>query len=436
MGNQNSTQPTLPLMKQQYSQPYRNNQPVQRHIPHPPQQPRPRPPPQQIRQTQRPPPKRNPPQTDLPQRFVPPPARNMGSIMPYPESSGSKSINPLSVQDQVQKFNSEQQNEESQFLQNIEKQKADFYKKQSSKKDRFKQELEKFEKKFNPFKILSLNYDASEADIKKAYRKLSLKYHPDREGGNPKAFQLITQSYLYLIQKIKESKGVKSHSELRKDAENFFEEKKEIVAAPTEVLNVDDKSFDNNKFNKIFEKTRMPTIYDKGYGEGDWDEDDNEDQVVFNKKFNLDVFNSVFQEQQKKRAEKKPSRQMIKIDEPSPQISTQLQFEQLGLDEVNDFSSTLQDNMAFTDYKAAYTQNNTLAYDEEYKRRDYKNLNELKMDRDNISYQMSQDDEIQYQSRKRKEEEEEQKRIRNLMAYDQMAEDYRSRANRFFIKNN
>jgi curved DNA-binding protein CbpA len=32
----------------------------------------------------------------------------------------------------------------------------------------------------NHYKTLGLNPDASAADIKKAYRKLALKYHPDK----------------------------------------------------------------------------------------------------------------------------------------------------------------------------------------------------------------------------------------------------------------
>ena len=46
--------------------------------------------------------------------------------------------------------------------------------------------------------ILEIERDASDEEIKKAYRKLAMQYHPDRNGGSKDAeeqFKLITESY-------------------------------------------------------------------------------------------------------------------------------------------------------------------------------------------------------------------------------------------------
>ena len=51
----------------------------------------------------------------------------------------------------------------------------------------------------NPYNILGVNQNASEDEIKKAYKKLAMKHHPDK-GGDEKKFKEITEAYRNLTE--------------------------------------------------------------------------------------------------------------------------------------------------------------------------------------------------------------------------------------------
>jgi len=55
------------------------------------------------------------------------------------------------------------------------------------------------------YKILGISRNASEDDIKKAYRKLAHQYHPDKTGGNEQKFKEVNNAYQTLSNKEKRS---------------------------------------------------------------------------------------------------------------------------------------------------------------------------------------------------------------------------------------
>jgi DnaJ-class molecular chaperone len=73
------------------------------------------------------------------------------------------------------------------------------------------------------YDVLGLDEEASSQDIKKAFRALSLKYHPDKQPNELKRFQLISRAYeilsseeLKYVYDFSGMKGVKEHEDAKK----------------------------------------------------------------------------------------------------------------------------------------------------------------------------------------------------------------------------
>ena len=74
------------------------------------------------------------------------------------------------------------------------------------------------DKKRDYYEVLGISRSADANEIKKAYRKLAKKYHPDTNAGNPKAeekFKEITEAYNVLRNK-KKRKLIQNGNNIKK----------------------------------------------------------------------------------------------------------------------------------------------------------------------------------------------------------------------------
>ena len=341
--------------------------------------------------------------------------------------------------DRIKDFQEKQQKAELEFLERQRRERSEFANKQRTSRDQFTSELSKFRNDFDPYQLLGIDQNISLSDLKKVYKKFAKKYHPDRKGGSSQKFEYVTKAYLFIekeLLEIEEAKKTKSHLDLRKGSEDYFKEQQQL---PVESIYVDKKNFNVKKFNEIFDKYRIKTANDDGYQDMMNEEDlpmieSDKKSKLFTDDFNIKIFNKVFNESGK--IDDDPEDQMIVYKEPEALVSGHLKFTELGQGHVNDFSGKSDNNkLQFTDYKQGYVKQNRLIDPNKVeKRRDYKNVNDLKMERSKITYDLSYEDKMKIQQMKQYEEERERERIRRLQEQDLIYQKQNERLNQIFIK--
>ena len=362
--------------------------------------------------------------------------KSKNRIMDYPSNSNNELITPkanfenleftpYNFNEEINKFKKSIDDDKNTFEKKEEERRKKFIMEQSKKEDFLKTQIKKFESDYNPWEILGLEYNDYNIDhIKKAYKKNALKYHPDRAGNKYQdKFQLITESYIYLLKKVEEKDSL--NIKLNKEVNNTLYE--DDINENVENIYVSKDNFDINKFNTIFDKYKIPSKFDKGYGNLDNYTEDNE---LFGKKCNNDIFNEHFNSLKGK----KKSSAIIEYNEPIALEST-LNSDFLGIDEIDDFGTVNNNNLSYTDYKKAHVDENLLIDVNKVKYNTYNSIDHLENERSKLVYEASLEDKKRIQYAQNKKDKDEELRQRKQREYDEMIEKQYKRINQKLIVN-
>jgi len=274
--------------------------------------------------------------------------------------------------------------------------------------------------KTNPYSLLGVKDNAPFNEAREAFKKKIIQHHPDK-GGDPEYFQIIQEAYKFILKKHKKKNQYRERIEQDVKKQEYQPKLEERDITGFENIHISEKNFNVNKFNTMFDQFQIkdPNM-EKGYTEQDFQPEDLGELDFQGRKVGKDEFNRRFTMQKKK-----TTRDMVVYKEPEALWSMEnnnklgKNFSLLGEDEVSDFSNKTS-NLEFTDYKKAYEDKMINPDDIEVK--EYRNVEHLKSARENITYQMSEE-EKQWQLMKQKEEEErEERRQIRQRQNDEMAE--------------
>ena len=202
--------------------------------------------------------------------------------------------------------------------------------------------------------------------LKAAYKKAVIRAHPDK-GGSEKEFEAVTRAYAYLgeiLERIHGGRAAEGKVEAPTALANnraSHEEKWKMV----EPVRLNPAKLDTQTFNDMFEKTKIPDPDESGYGDWLKGGDSASTGPKFGGKFNRDVFNKAFEDEQKGRSGNpvRPAQGAIVAQELS--MASRMGYGvELGRTGRDDYTVSPNENgLKFTDLKKAYTDYSTFSQD-------------------------------------------------------------------------
>jgi hypothetical protein len=203
----------------------------------------------------------------------------------------------------------------------------------------------------------------TEESLKKAYKKMALKSHPDKQGGSEEYFEAVTRAYAYLSEILKHMKG-RTPSTGRVDAPSSLSSRRDTEEEKwkhAEPVRLNAKNLDMNAFNKLFEQTHIPDPDTDGYG--DWlkssDSQSSSSGPKFGGQFNRDVFNRMFEEEARK-GKQQSTNLIVHPGEMALTLNPTSGVDFVG-ERPDSFTAAPNSRFQFTDLRGAYTTESTIS---------------------------------------------------------------------------
>jgi curved DNA-binding protein CbpA len=340
-------------------------------------------------------------------------------------------LTPHQFHDEIEEYQKQQENEKREFEEEERKRRNQFDEYMKRKSDHLQKEIQRFEENYNPFEILGLpqNHYVSH-DVKKAYKKMALKYHPDKAGEQyAEHFQLITQSYIYLLNKCEQQNEMENKMSRPVTKQEYVDDVNEVGV---ENIYVNKDKFNISQFNQIFEQYHSKEEeMDGGYGDlyQQKDQEVGDGSALFDTKFSKEIFNANFDKLKKN---KKNSTDVIEYYEPEAMISSNVGYTELGRGRLDDYTG--QSSVQYTDYKKAHMEENVLIDPSRVKHKEYRNVDQLKTEREGMNFQPTQADTLRQQAYARMRAEKEEERLSKLREQEErMEKNYRKINQRLIV---
>lgn len=346
----------------------------------------------------------------------------------------------------MSRFETDEQIREREFEEELNRRRHEFRRQQEQRRQEYLNKIREMESgNVDSLRLLGLNTNYTIEELKSAYKRMAMETHPDRPGGNTEKFQLVTQCYMSLLERLKGQAPAKSAMDLRADARAAYTTSSGGVdtnsdpigkgaarrksQVPPKFINPDGQGFNVKLFNKLYEENKIWDPNDDGYE--DWLRKGDVDEIrkappVFSKSFNIGVFNSTFEDwkDQQRTARDGGGGQIQKYDRPQELISTSSGYTVLdGGEPIRDFTKSLDSPGAlnYSDLKAAYTGGCDMIDPRTVDaRKEYRNVEELIRDRDRLDYVLSPEEAALEERYAREREQREQERLNRLSSRDNL----------------